>query len=53
MGTSKLLTPRQVADRLQVSPRTIARWCRDGKMAGVKVGRVWRISEEAYRGLTR
>jgi predicted site-specific integrase-resolvase len=29
-------------------PRTITRWCREGKLNGaVKVGRVWRIPEES------
>ena len=43
----KLLTPRQVADLLQVTPRTITRWCRTGRISPVrKLGRVWRIEED-------
>jgi excisionase family DNA binding protein len=43
---TQLLTPRDVATLLQVTPRTVTRWCRDGNIAPVtKLGRVWRIEE--------
>lgn len=42
------LTPRQVAGQIGFQPRTITRWCREGKLNGaVKVGRVWRIPQES------
>ena len=42
----KLLTPKQVADLLQVKPRTVTRWCREKKIQPArKFGRVWRIEE--------
>jgi excisionase family DNA binding protein len=28
---------------LRVTPRTVSRWCRDGKLRAIKIGRVWRI----------
>ncbi len=40
---ARLLTPRQVADFLQVDFRTVYHLLRSGKLSGVKVGRVWRI----------
>jgi excisionase family DNA binding protein len=43
---AKLLTPQQVADFLQVDFRTVYHLLRTGKLAGVKVGRVWRIRPE-------
>lgn len=43
MKKQKLRTPRQVAEQLQLQPRTITKWCREGKIDAVKVGRVWRI----------
>lgn len=42
----RLLTPAQVADRLQVTEKTVYRWLDAGKLAGVKLGRLWRIREE-------
>lgn len=46
MTDTKLLTPREVAGYLGLQPRTITRWCREGKIGGVKVGRVWRIAPD-------
>lgn len=43
----KLYSTRQVAEMYEVSPRTVARWIRLGLMRAVKVGRIWRIPEEA------
>lgn len=43
----RLLTTKQVGDGLGLSPRTIARWCREGRVTGAKkYGRVWRIRED-------
>jgi excisionase family DNA binding protein len=44
MNGMKLLSTAHAAQLLDVSPRTVARWCRDGQVPGaVKLGRVWRI----------
>jgi len=45
----KLLTPKQAADYLQVDFRTVYSLLRSNKLNGVKVGRVWRISESALQ----
>jgi len=43
----RLLTPRQVGEQLNFSPRTITRWAREGRFKSArKVGRVWRIPED-------
>ncbi len=39
-----LLTPAQVAERLQVNERTVTRWLRDGYLRGYKLGKEWRVS---------
>src|SRR5690606_5122665 len=44
--TKVLLTPTQVADRLQLTEQTVYDWLRSGKIEGVKLGRLWRITEE-------
>ncbi len=43
MAEEKLLTPAQVADRLQIHERTVTRWLRDGYLRGFKLGKEWRI----------
>lgn len=43
--TKRLLTPEEVAERLAVTPRSIRIWLRQGKLKGVRVGRLWRIRE--------
>jgi excisionase family DNA binding protein len=42
----KLLTPEEVADRLAIKPRTVIDWLRTGRLKGVKLGKVWRVTEE-------
>ena len=41
----RLLTPAEVATRLNVSLVTVGRWLREGKLKGVKAGRQWRVRE--------
>jgi len=43
LPTYGLCTPREAAVMLRVTPRTVSRWCRDGKLRAIKIGRVWRI----------
>ena len=49
----KLLSPRQVGEQLGLTPRTITRWCREGKIIGLKLGRVWRIPQSSVRKVRR
>lgn len=44
--SDKVLTPEQVAERLQVVPKTIYRWLNDGRLEGIKLGRLWRVRED-------
>ena len=41
--SEKLLTPTQVAERLQITERTVYEWIRGGKLTALKLGRLWRI----------
>lgn len=41
----RLLTPEEAAERLAISSKTIRNWLREGKLHGVKVGRLWRLQE--------
>ncbi len=45
-NSEKLLTPTDVADRLQVNERTVTQWLRKGHLRGFKIGKEWRISPE-------
>lgn len=42
----KLLTPREVAEKLSVSEKTVKVWLWKGKLKGLKAGILWRVSEE-------
>lgn len=42
-----LLTPEEVAERLAVSPKMIRAWLRDGRLPGIRLGRLWRVNPDA------
>jgi excisionase family DNA binding protein len=41
----RYLSPDDVAKKLNISPLTVRRWLKAGKMKGVRVGRLWRVRE--------
>lgn len=41
----RLLTVKQAAEKLQVSPNTIRHWLKTGRIPGRKFGRVYRLVE--------
>lgn len=43
----RLLKPEEVAERLAVSPKMVRAWLRDGKLPGVRLGRLWRVDPDA------
>ena len=45
--TEMLLTVEQAAQRLQLTPYTVRAQLRQGKLRGIRRGRVWRIEESA------
>ncbi len=49
MSEDKLLLIEDVARRWQCSVDTVRRLLRTGKLSGVKVGALWRISAEAVK----
>ncbi len=49
MAEEKLLTPTDVAERLQLQERTVTRWLRTGYLRGFKLGKEWRVSSEDLR----
>lgn len=45
-GKDRLMSTAEAADRLGVSPRTIARWIKAGELRGVRLGRrLFRVPE--------
>jgi excisionase family DNA binding protein len=47
MSPERLLTLEEVAERLAVSRKMVYDWIRDGRMPGVKMGRLWRVKESS------
>jgi putative molybdopterin biosynthesis protein len=45
MSEQRLLTPEQVAERLQISRWTVMDALRAGRLKGRKIGKFWRIEE--------
>lgn len=43
MNGEELLTPKEAASILKVSPITIRSWLRSGRLKGVKVSNMWRV----------
>jgi excisionase family DNA binding protein len=43
----RLLTVPDVADQVQVSPRTVWRWIADGSLPCVRIGRMVRVDPDA------
>ena len=46
MNIEMLLTPAQVAERIQIQERTVTRWLRQGYLSGYKLGKEWRIAPD-------
>jgi len=44
--TRDVLTPQEVAEYLQLTPDTVYRYIREGKLAASKLGRYYRIPKE-------
>jgi len=44
---SEMLSVEEVAEYLGVVPMTVYRWCREGRLPCMKLGRVWRIRRDA------
>ena len=49
----KLLTPKDAAEILSLSPVTIKKWLWQGKLKGIKVCSVWRIKESDLKAFLR
>ncbi len=46
MADEPLLSPEQVAERLQVSAYTAVKWMRQGRIKARKLGKFWRVKPE-------
>jgi len=43
----RLITPKDAADRMAVSPSAVLLWLKTGQLRGVKAGKLWRLRESA------
>src|SRR5687767_10517944 len=48
-----LLSAEDVAQQLGVKETTVWRWCREGRMPCLKVGKYWRVRQEALEDFLR
>jgi len=48
-----LMSPAEVGRIVGVRPRTVARWCREGKIDALKMGRVWRINRATVKRIVK
>ena len=53
LGDDRLVGTYEAAELLDVSPRTVQRWHRDGKIGGVKTGKGLRMSLGQLRAFSR
>lgn len=56
MNGERMLTVREVSDRLRVPEATIRRWLRDGRLRGVRLGGTrlgYRIAESDVEAFVR
>ena len=51
--SDELLSADDVAQYLELEPVTIYRWCRDGRLPCMKLGKVWRIRRRALEAFMR
>src|SRR5437588_6812985 len=52
-ASHELLSVDEVASYLGVGPITVYRWCRQGRLPALKVGKVWRIRHGALEDFLR
>jgi excisionase family DNA binding protein len=45
----ELFDSEEVAEYLGVERSTVQRWCRSGKLRGLKIGKGWRIRRDALK----
>jgi excisionase family DNA binding protein len=43
----KYYSPRELANRYNVTPQAIIKWIKQGRLKAIKLGSVWRIPESA------
>lgn len=46
MTDKRYLTPKQVAEMLQVSIRTVQKWAEQKKLPGKQIGNLWRFDPD-------
>ena len=48
----KLYTPEEISEELKVAKTTVYGWLQHGKLKGIKVGNLWRVTKEALEEFT-
>ena len=42
-------SPEDIANNFNIKADTVRKWIRDGKLKAVKLGRMWRVSENSLQ----
>ncbi len=45
----KYYSPEDIGEQFNIKPATVRKWIREGKIKAIKMGALWRISEEALQ----
>jgi excisionase family DNA binding protein len=46
MMAEKYYSPEEMAEQFNLKPATVRKWIRQGQLKAIKLGGLWRISEE-------
>jgi excisionase family DNA binding protein len=49
VGQERLLTVEEACKVLRITSKTLRRHLKEGRVKGVRIGRVWRIDEEVLK----
>ena len=49
----RMFTTQEASKAMRLNSETVVKWCREGKLAGTKVGRKWLVPSEAIDAYLR
>jgi excisionase family DNA binding protein len=50
MTGKEFFTTEEIAEKMKVKEATVRSWIKSGRLKALKIGREWRISEQAFDG---
>ena len=43
---AKYYTPREIAEKFNITHQAVNKWLHSGELRGIKLGRAWRVKED-------